>query len=278
MDHDVNRTGAPLRAVVDRRNIIFSSLALAAFGCAPESPPIDPAVRRVLAPSGKFRAGLYPGTPTSIIPQPGGADPRGVGHDLGRAFARHLGVPFEPVVYDRNEEVLAAVRSGAVDVCFTNATAERARVIDFTQPFMDVELGYLVHRTSPIKTISDIDSAGMRIGVTENSSSDGRLTREFKVARVVRARTLKDGVALLAQGHIEAYATNKAALFEMGDQLPGSRVLDGRWGVERYALGLPKGRDAGMPEARRFIDAVIQSGKVKEAIDRAGLRGAVVAR
>jgi len=29
------------------------------------------------------------------------------------------------------------------------------------------------------------------------------------------------------------------------EKLPGSKVLDGRWGVERYAIAIPKGRDQG---------------------------------
>jgi polar amino acid transport system substrate-binding protein len=84
---------------------------------------VDLEARLILAPSGVLRAGLYPGTPTSILPDAGSGEPRGVGYDLGKELARRLGVPYEPVVFAKNAEVLAAVKSGEVDVAFTNATA-----------------------------------------------------------------------------------------------------------------------------------------------------------
>src|SRR3954466_12395175 len=99
--------------------------------------------RLMLAPTGVLRAGLYPGTPTSILPDAESSEPRGVGYDLGKALARQLGVPYEPVVFAKNAEVLAAVKNGEVDVAFTNATAVRARDMDFGPPFLEIELGYL---------------------------------------------------------------------------------------------------------------------------------------
>jgi polar amino acid transport system substrate-binding protein len=53
-------------------------------------------------------------------------------------------------------------------------------------------------------------------------------------------------------------------------------VLDGRWGVERFAIAIPKGRDQGMPFVRQFTGDVKSQGLVGAAIARAGLRGAVV--
>lgn len=58
---------------------------------------------------------------------------------------------------------------------------------------------------------------------------------------------------MLTAGQIDAYATNKATLFEMAAALPGAKVLDGRWGV----------------------DEVTSECVVQGAIARAGLRGVV---
>jgi hypothetical protein len=48
----------------------------------------DPETQRILAPTGKLRVGLYPGTPTSILPDAQSGGPRGVGYDLGRKSRR----------------------------------------------------------------------------------------------------------------------------------------------------------------------------------------------
>ena len=44
---------------------------------------------------------------------------------------------------------------------------------------------------------------------------------------------------------LDAFATNKPILFEMSDGIPGSRILDGRWGVEHVAVAIPRGREIG---------------------------------
>ena len=69
----------------------------------------------------------------------------------------------------------------------------------------------------------------------------------------------------------------KPILFEMSNQLPGSRVLDGRPGIDPHAMAIPKGRDRGVAFARQFIEDAKSGGLVKAAIERAGMPGAVVA-
>ena len=260
-----------------RLHAVIGAAFLIAFfaGCAAHLPaPLVEA--KILAPSGKLRAGYYPGSPTSLIRDASGE--RGVGFDLGRELARRLGVPFEPVVMDRNAQVLDAVKSGQVDVTLTNATPARMKDMDFTPPLFQVEQGYLVPANSKLASAEDIDRPGTLVGVSEGSTSQSVLPREFKNARVVSAPTLKAAIEMLASGKIHAFATNKAILFEMSDDLPGSKVLPGRWGVENFALGIPKGRDQAMPFLRKFADGVRAEGIVGRAIERAGLRGTVAAK
>lgn len=235
----------------------------------------DPEAQKILAPTGKLRTGLYPGTPTSILPDAQPDGPRGVGYDLGKEFARRLGVPYEPVVFARNAEVLEAVNTGQVDMVFTNATAARAKDMDFGPPVLEIELGYLVPQKSPVATLADIDKPGVRVGVTKGSSSDGVMSRDLKSAEVVRAVTIGTAVDMMAAGQLDAFATNKATLFELAEKLPGSKVLDGRWGVEHFAIGIPKGRDQGRGFVEKFTEAAKSEGLVKAAIARAGLRGAM---
>jgi polar amino acid transport system substrate-binding protein len=261
----------PRHDQLTRRQALLLTIALLAG--SPQSASAgdsDPA--RVLAPTGKLRAGLYPGTPTSILNNDE-KPPRGVGYEIGQELARRLHVDYEPVLFAKNAEVLQAVKSGAVDVVFTNATAARANDMDFGPPYLEIELGYLVGPDSPLNEMKEIDVAGRRIGVTAGSTSDATLSHDLKTAQIVRASTLKDGVALLASHEIDAFATNKASLFEMAGQLPGSRVLDGRWGVERHAIAIPRGRDAGLPFLAQFTDELKASGLVRAAADRAGLKG-----
>ena len=233
--------------------------------------------RDILAPTGALKAGLYPGTPTSILPNPGG-EPRGVGYELGKALAQRLGVPYQPVVFTNNNEVLAAIKVGSVDAVFTNASAARAKEMDFGPVYLEIELGYLAAPVSSVTDLPSIDVAGRRVGVTTGSTSDATLTRELKAAEIVRIATFAQVMEMLAANRIDVFATNKATLFELAEKLPGSRVLGGRWGVERHAIAVPKGREAGHAFLAAFTEEAKAQGLVAAAIARAGLRGAVVAK
>lgn len=244
-------------------------------GAAQESKPAAE-VRQVLAPTGKLRVGLYVGSPLSVLRDPAAGQTGGVGFELGRELARRLEVPFEPVVYPGNGDVMEAVKAGTLDVVFTNATAARAKDMDFTQPYLEMETGFLVPRGSSIAAFAEVDRPGVRVGVTEGSTSAATLPGILKNASVVRLPTLNDGVEMLTAGKVDAFATNKSNLFEMSDKLPGSKVLDGRYSVELVALGLPKGQSLAMPYARAFVSSAISEGLVKSAVERAGLRGGIV--
>lgn len=237
----------------------------------------DAAPRDVLAPSGKLRVGLYPGTPTSILPDAKDG-PRGVGYDLGRALAEKLGVPYEPVVFSKNAEVLEAVKTGAVDAAFTNASPARAKVMDFGPFYLESELGYLLPPGSAIAALAEVDVAGRRVGVTEGSSSDAALSKDLKQASVVRVANINLVAGMMAAGQLDVFATNKATLFEMAEKLPGAKLLDGQWGVERHAIAIPKGREQGMDFIRAFTEQAKAQGLVEAAIVRSGLRAASTAK
>lgn len=243
-------------------------------GCAGRLPVADSA-RQVLAPTGALRVGLYEGSPSSIVQATAPGQERGVGFDLGKALALRLGVPFRPVVFEKNAEVLAAIRAGTLDVTFTNASPERAGFIDFTPTFMDVEKSFLVVSRSRLGSTDDVRRQALRVGVSEGSSTAGELLPLFPAATIVPVATLKAAIEMLEGGRIDAFATNKAILFEMSDALPGSRVLPGSWGLEHFAAGIPKGRESQLAIVSAFIDGALADGTVSRAVNRAGLRGVV---
>ncbi len=258
-----------------RRSWLVGLLVAASLlaGCGALAPAIGPDVRQALAPTGRLRVGVYPGSPTSMVTDAKTGQKAGVAYELGRELARQLGVPFEPVEYRRVAEVIDAMKAGTVDFTFTNASAARAKLVDYTDPLIDLELGYLVPPGSTLQGPVDIDRPGMKIGVSQGSTSQGRLTQAYKAAAVVPVASLKIGAEMLTQGQLDAYATNKAILFEMADGLPGARVLDGRWGLEHLAIAIPKGRERGLPFVRAFAAQAQASGRLQAIVQQAGLRG-----
>jgi polar amino acid transport system substrate-binding protein len=145
--------------------------------------------------------------------------------------------------------------------------------MNFSVPLLELELGYLVVPGARVRALADVDQPGIKVGVSQGSTSQAMLTRQFTRAQVVPAPSLKAAAEMLSKAQIDTFATNKAILFEMADGLPGAKVLDGRWGLEQLAIAIPKGREAGLPFVRRVADEIKADGSVQRAAERAGLRG-----
>jgi polar amino acid transport system substrate-binding protein len=236
------------------------------------------ATHKILAPMGRLRVGVFPGSPLSMARDSRTGELHGIGIDLGKELARRLDVPVEQVSYQRIAEVIEAMKAGDVDFTISNATAARAVDVAFSQTLLSVELGYLVPAASRITTISDLDKPGVRVGVTEGSTSQRTLPVIVPNTTVVPAPNSDRAIEMFERREIDAFATNKPTLFGMAEQMPGARVLDGRWGVEHIAIAIPKGRDAAMEYLRRFVAEAQASGLLAQAVARAGLRGVVTAQ
>jgi polar amino acid transport system substrate-binding protein len=231
-------------------------------------------VKAILAPQGKLRVGVYYGSPTSMVRDSKTNEVHGLSFDLGKELAKRLNVPFEQVNYQRISDVLEGMKAGDVDFTVSNSTPARAASVAFSQHLLTIELGYLVTAASPITAVADIQKPGLRIGVTQGSTSQGAIPKLLPNATVVPAENYKRGIEMLEHREIDTYATNKPTLFEMSDQMPGARVLEGRWGEEHLAVAIPKGREAALEYIRHFVQEVQTSGLLAQSVERSGLRGA----
>jgi polar amino acid transport system substrate-binding protein len=231
------------------------------------------AERLALAPTGVLRVGVYRGSPSSYLP--GAGAKCGVGFLMGRAFAEHLGVPFDPVVFPKNAEVLAAMEQGLLDLVFTNATADRARVMDFSPTLLDVEKSVLVPPGSPYASLGSLEGVPARIGINVGSTTGAELAKVYPCARLVPVPTLQQAADMLGGKELDGFATNKAILFEVADKVAGSTVLSGAWGLEHFALGIPLKRDAGRSALARFAQFAQSSGLLHDAVLASRLRGTV---
>ena len=259
------------------RTMTWLAAALGCFliaGCAGIASAPTQEQRQALAPIGKLRVALYLGAPASIVRGTTLDDSKGVGFDLGKELARRLGVPFEPIAYPSPGAIVNGLKAGEWDVTFFGPNPERESLLIFTAPFLVIEHGYLVPAGSRISTIDAADQAGVRIGAPQGGSVNALLTRRIKNATVVASPSVPAGEELLKSGKVDVFAANKANLFELSDKMPGSRVLDGRIGVDEVAIAIPKGREGGMAYLRQYIADIKSEHLVEAAVQRAGLRGA----
>lgn len=249
--------------------------ALLAVGCA--SPSTGPApVAREVAPTGTLRAAINFGNPILATRDASGA-PRGVSVDLSRELGRRLGVPVELVTFDAAGKVVEAVRDAKVDVGFVAIDPVRGAEMLQSHPYVIIEGAYLVRANSPIRANAEVDRASNRIAVGRGSAYDLYLTREIKAAKLERAPTSPQVVDYFLANNLEVAAGVRQQLEADAKRLPGLRLLDGRFMVINQAMGLPRGREAGLQYINRFVEEMKASGFVAQALARHGIEGAAVA-
>ena len=238
---------------------------------------ISPALNSDLAPTGKMRVGINYGNPVLATRNPASGELRGVAVDLARELGKRVDLPVELVGYDAAEKMVDALKAGAWDIAFLAIDPGREAEIAFTAPYLEIEGTYLVPSGSLLRAIADVDRDGVRIALAAGAAYDLFLTRNLKHAQLVRVPDPPAAFALLVAGKVEALAGVKQTLVTNAAQLPGSRVLDGRFLAIGQALGIAKGRDEGARYLREFIEDAKASGLVARAIEKAGVRGVSIA-
>lgn len=257
--------------------IAAAILGFILIGCA--GMPMGPtqAEKQAVAPSGKLRAGMLANNPVHAVKDPSTGELKGVAFDIANELARRLGVPLEVVTYETLPKLINSAETGQSDVIFVGIVPARAKIVDFSPPFAQVEMGYLVAKGAPISNISEVDRPKVRIAVQQTGAADVLLTSTLKSATLVRSPTISDAVELVRSGNADALAGIKTFLFPASDKLPGSRVLDGHIAVEDLGIGVPKGRELSAAYVRKFVDETKSQGFVKAAVDKSVVRGLMAA-
>ena len=254
---------------------VFSLLLLASCSTTPQGP--SAAARAELAPTGKLRVGINFQNSLLTRKDPATGEAGGIAPDLARELGRRLVVPVEIVPYPTAGHLADAVKSGAWDVAFLAGEAQRASVIAFTAPYLEIETTYLVPAGSPLRKIEDVDREGVRIAVGAKGGPDLALSRILKRAQLVRAPTTAAAAKLFATEKLDALAGLKPGLVVEAEKMPGSRVLDGRFSLVGQAAGTHKDRLAGAQYLAEFIEDIKASGLVAKVIEKNGVRGVTIA-
>jgi polar amino acid transport system substrate-binding protein len=246
-------------------------LAIAQLAAATAEPQ-QAADRRVadLARAGKVRVGLFL---PQYIKDPATGQLRSVWVETARAFAGHLGVQLVVVEHATPPEAIACLKAGACDVMFLPLDARAAAVGDFSNPIFQFDYTLLVPAGSSIAGIADADRPGIRIAAVRNHASTIELSSQLKQAELVYAETPDSTFDLVRTGQAHVMASTRLALLDFSDRLPGSRVLEQRYGANINRMVVPKGKADWLAYVGEFVENAKTSGLVQKAIERGGTRG-----
>src|SRR5215475_5461551 len=180
-------------------------------------------IGRALAPAGRLRVAVW-WLDYFAVADPASGRLKGVIPDLGEELARRISVPAELIRFDTPAAIIAAFRSGTVDVTFLGITADRAEAMTFGPAVIDLQTTYLVPPQSTIATIDGVDRPGIRIAVPARSAQEAHLRKTLVNAALVPVPAeAPDQAELVARGEADAFSHVMPMLAKAQAFLPGSR-------------------------------------------------------
>ena len=191
--------------------------------------------------------------------------PDGFDMALIKAVGEKLGV--EVVVENMEFDSLVSSIGSKTDVAIAGMTVteERKQSVDFSEPYYNAVQHVLVPKNSPIAAYDDL--IGKTIGVQLGTTGDF-IVEEIEGATDQQYNKAVDAVNDLVNGRLDAVIidSNPAGVFASNypDQIKDLNGEDFGFGVEEYAIALPKG-DTALKEA---IDVAITNMKEDGTFDK----------
>jgi polar amino acid transport system substrate-binding protein len=264
----------PAVRLAGRARAAFALLSIASAACG-SSMPAD--VLEQLAPDGTIRAALNFANPVLATRAEAEGQPGGIAAELARELGRRLGVPVEYRPYDSAAAMADAAPKGEWDIAFLAADPAREAAIAFTAPYLELEATYLVPADSRFRALADLDAEGVRIAARPRSAYDLFLRRSLRRATLVYPEGSEADLDVLTSGRADAMAGLTHMLVGSAADVPGLRVIEGRFASMQQAIGVPQGRPAAAAYLREFVEQVKASGFVASLIAASGAPGVAVA-
>ena len=139
---------------------------------------------------------------------------------------------------------------------------------------MEVDDGYVARPGRSLSAADEVDRAGIKVAVAQGSAPDGFLTRTLKNAEIIRVPGgLAPAREALADGRADVYGENVHLASRIAAELPGAKVLDGRFNLVQMSIAVPKHNAATLPLVDEFVRDAKRDGLIAQLIARADLRG-----
>ncbi|MDX8440229.1 transporter substrate-binding domain-containing protein [Mesorhizobium australafricanum] len=244
------------------RRAVLAGIASVVLALTIGLSPADAQTLEAAKERGKLLVGIQgDNVPLGFLDSQGKND--GYDADMARMFGKKLGLPVEFVIVT-NQNRIAALQSGKVDVLFSSLAmnAERAKVLQYSQPYIANQVSVLAAKDKPYKTFSDLK--GVAIGVPKGSSQDIQLTKLAPDADIKRFDDDSATVQALLSGQVDAVGANQFYLARVEKQAPGAYEYKIPIVATYNGAGCRLGDKEMNKALNDFIDEAKSSGKIAE--------------
>ena len=227
-------------------------------------------LRDALAPTGTLRAGLNLSNFLLVSGQNSDGTPAGVSPDLARHIAAALDVPCEFVAFETPGQLADAAADDVWDIGNIAHEPDRARLIDFSQPYVLIDAHFLVRADSTLTSNADIDQKDVKIAAFDRSAYDLWLKDNLRHASLIAADSIQHSHDLFLRGEVDVLASLKPRL-QMELDTDRHRMIAPRFTAIKQAVGIKKTDPAVLQFLNDLIATAIQDGFIAASLATHGV-------
>ena len=231
---------------------------------------ISQEIRKALAPTGTLRAGINLSNFLLVSGRNADGTPAGVSPDLARRIALILGVPCQFVAFESPGELADAAADDLWDIGNIAHEPDRARLIDFSQPYVLIDAHFLVRSSSTLTSTEEIDQKGIEVAAFDRSAYDLWLRDNLQHASVIAANSIQQSHDLFMQGEVDVLASLKPRLQRDMDT-DQHRLIEPRFTAIKQAVGIKKTDPNVLRFLNNLIATAIQDGFIAASLTAHGV-------
>lgn len=182
--------------------------------------------------------------------------PAGVDVEVARKLAKDLGVELE-IVSSTGASRIPNLQTNKADLIIStlSITPERAKVVDFSVPYMPIQTIVFAPRSVKIAGMDDLN--GKKVATSRGTGMDTQLTREAKGANLVRYEDDATLITAAITGQADIIGGTGAHLATVIDKSPG-RQMERKFVMQNFlaAIGLRKNE----PELLGWVNQWVRRG------------------
>lgn len=228
-------------------------------------------IRASLAPKGHLRAAINMSNFLLVSGQDEDGLPDGLSPDMAHEIARRIGVSCELIPFAGPGLLADAAGRDLWDIGNIAIEPERAAVIDFSQPYIQIDANFLVREGSGLSRNEEINRSDVDIVLYGRSAYDLWLKENFTAARYQRAPSMAESIAAFEAGQGDVLACLKPKLRDMTAGNPAYQMIEPPFTGIRQAVGLNKGHPQALAFVNETVADLLASGFVADSLRRHGV-------
>ena len=224
-----------------------------------------------LAPHGKIRAAINMSNFLLVSGRTLSGQPDGLSPDVAHELARRLGVGCELVPFEGPGLISDAAGCDIWDIGNIAEEPERAELIDFSQPYIQIDANFMTRAGSLLVNNVDVNQPGVEIMLYNRSAYDLWLADNFIAPTYLREESISDSVTAFAEGRGDVLACLKPKLIAIRETQPAYKIIEPPFTAIRQAIGINKGHPEALAFVNQTVADLLANGFVADSLRRHGV-------